>query len=619
MEGSEPKVIVNAEGDRTTPSVVTWDSEGQRIVGVVARRQAATNPKNTLYATKRLIGRTFDDPIVKEMQESVPYKIVRAPNGDAWVEANGKPTSPSEVGSYILGKMKETAESYFNKPVTRAVVTVPAYFNDMQRQATKDAGAIAGFHVERIINEPTAAALSYGFKSKGDQIIAVYDLGGGTFDISILEVGDDVFEVKATNGDTFLGGEDFDSRIVNHILAEFKKQNGVDLSKDTIALQRIREAAEKAKKEISSSVKVPINIPYVSNVNGTPLHLDMSLSRAQYDALVEDLIERTIPPCEKCLKDAGVEKSEINEVLLVGGMTRTPKVATTVEKFFGRTPFKGVNPDESVALGAAIQGGILEGKVDDIVLVDVTPLSLGLETEGGVFTRLIERNTTIPTKQTQVFSTAEDGQTQVDICIYQGEREMARDNKLLGQFTFSGFPPGPRGGPQIEVTFDIDANGIVHVSALERVSGKTGDIRIQSQGGLSKEEIEQKIAEAEKNREEDRKRRALAEAKNHAESIIHDCKSNLEKHKEHVTEDKANQLREAIKDLESKLETVKEPEEIKSATEALMSLQTNAFADAYKGSGSGGDQGAQGASSTSGETTANEAEYREVDDKNKSQ
>jgi len=609
MEGTEPKVIVNSEGDRTTPSVVAWDAEGQRIVGVVARRQAATNAKNTLYATKRLIGRTFADPVVKEMKQSVPYKIVKAPNGDAWVEANGKAISPSEVGSYVLAKMKETAESHFNKPVTRAVITVPAYFNDMQRQATKDAGAIAGFHVERIINEPTAAALAYGFqqKTKGDQVVAVYDLGGGTFDISILEVADDVFEVKATNGDTFLGGEDFDQRVVDFLVGEFKKQNGVDLSKDTIALQRVREAAEKAKKELSSSVKVPVNIPYVANVNGTPLHLDLSLSRAQYDKLVEDLIERTIPPCKKCLEDAGIKKTEISEVLLVGGMTRTPKVADTVEKFFGRSPFKGVNPDESVALGAAIQGGILEGKVSDVVLVDVTPLSLGLETEGGVFTRIIERNTNIPTKQSQIFSTADDGQTQVDIRIFQGEREMASDNKLLGEFSFGGFPPAPRGVPQIEVTFDIDANGIVHVSAKDLKTGKAGDIRIQSQGGLTPREIEEKIKEAERFREDDKRKKAFVEAKNRAESIIYDCNSNLKKHKEFVTPENETKLKDAISELESKLSSDASAEEIEQATSALQQLQLSVFEQAYKNQGN--------ASSSSSTDGGDEAEYREVDDK----
>jgi len=621
MEGTEPRVIVNSEGDRTTPSVVAWDNEGERIVGVVARRQAATNPKNTLYATKRLIGRTFDDPVVQEMKKHTPYPIVKAPNGDAWVEINGKAISPSEVGSYVLTKMKDTAESFFNKPVTRAVITVPAYFNDSQRQATKDAGAIAGLHVERIINEPTAAALSYGFssKNKSDQVVAVYDLGGGTFDISILDVAEDVFEVKATNGDTFLGGEDFDARIVEYIIAEFKKSNGVDLSKDTIAMQRIRDAAEKAKKEISSSVKVPINIPYIANSNNTPLHLDITLTRAQYDAMVEDLIDRTIKPCEKCIEDAGVSKSEINEVILVGGMTRTPKVVSTVEKLFGKTPFKGVNPDEAVALGAAIQGGILEGKVSDILLVDVTPLTLGIETEGGVMNKLIPRNSTIPTKNSQVFSTAEDGQNQVEIRIFQGERPMAEDNKLLGQFSFSGFVPGRRGEPQIEVTFDIDSNGIIQVSAKDQKTGKAGDIRIQSQGGLSKDEIDKKIAEAEQFQEQDKQKKSLAEAKNQAESIIHDCNKSLGEHEDKLEKQSVEKLREAISTLQEKLNSGSlTPDEIKQESSALQSLQLSTFEQVYKDQASA-DQSSntseQQSNTESNDTQAENAEYKEVGDK----
>jgi len=614
MEGSEPKVLVNSEGERTTPSVVTWDADGQRVVGSVARSQAAVNPKNTLYATKRLIGRRFDEDTVKELQSSVPYKIVRGPNGDAWCEVNGKSISPSEVGSYVLTKMKETGEDYFGKPVKKAVVTVPAYFNDAQRQATKDAGKIAGLHIERIINEPTAAALAYGIgksdKNTSELTVAVYDLGGGTFDISILELDDGVFEVKATNGDTFLGGEDFDVRLLDFLKEEFKKKEGMDLSSDPVAVQRLREAAEKAKKELSSSVKANINIPYLANKNGTPLHLNVSITRAQYEKLVDDLIERTKAPCEICLKDAGISKSDINEVLMVGGMSRTPKVIQSVEKFYGKSPFKGVNPDESVALGAAIQAGILEGSYDGLILLDVTPLSLGIETQGGVFTRLIEKNTTIPTKKSQVFSTAADGQTEVDIKVLQGEREMANDNQLLGQFKLSGFPPAPRGVPQIEVTFDIDANGIVHVSARDKGTGKENDIRIKSSGGLSDAEIQKILKEAEEHAETDKRKKSLIETKNRGESVIDECHKNMKDHKQYMDADGEQKLKEAISTLQDKMNSSEDGDEIRQAIDSLQEVQLKVFEAAYK------NQSQSGAGAQQGESAGPEdAEYKEVDDK----
>jgi len=616
MEGSEPKVLVNSEGERTTPSVITWDSEGERVVGSVARSQAAINPASTLYATKRLIGRRFEDEAIKELQASTSYKIVRAPNGDAWVEVNGKQISPSEVGSYVLTKMKETAESHFNKPVKKAVVTVPAYFNDAQRQATKDAGRIAGLHVERIINEPTAAALAYGVGNTNktdEKVVAVYDLGGGTFDISILELDNGVFEVKATNGDTFLGGEDFDIRLLEHLKAEFQKKEGFDISSDPVAIQRLREAAEKAKKELSSSVKANVNIPYLANKNGTPLHLNTTITRAQYDKLIDDLVERTIPPCEICLKDAGIAKGDINEVLLVGGMTRTPKVINAVEKFYGKSPFKGVNPDESVALGAAIQGGILDGDYSDMILLDVTSLSLGIETQGGVFTRLIEKNTTIPTKKSQVFSTAADGQTEVEIKVLQGEREMAADNQSLGQFKLSGFPPAPRGVPQIEVTFDIDANGIVHVSAKDKGTGKENDIRIKSSGGLSDAEIQRILREAEEHAEEDKRKKGLVEIKNRGESVIDECHKNMKEHKQYVDSDGEAKLKEAIAELQSKMESSADNDEIRQSIDALQEVQMKVFESAYKKSSENNASGSQ--NQQSGEKTAEDAEYREVDDK----
>ncbi|HXX04179.1 MAG TPA: molecular chaperone DnaK, partial [Xanthobacteraceae bacterium] len=508
MEGKTPKVIENAEGMRTTPSIVAFTDEGERLVGQPAKRQAVTNPERTIFAVKRLIGRRYDDPMVEKDKKLVPYKIVRASNGDAWVEIEGKTYSPSQISAFILQKMKETAEAYLGTKVEQAVITVPAYFNDAQRQATKDAGKIAGLEVLRIINEPTAAALAYGLDKQKSGTIAVYDLGGGTFDISILEIGDGVFEVKSTNGDTFLGGEDFDMRLVNYLADEFQKEQGIDLRRDKLALQRLKEAAEKAKIELSSTTQTEINLPFITADASGPKHLTMKLTRAKFEALVDDLVQKTIDPCKQALKDAGLSAAEINEVVLVGGMTRMPKVQEVVKQLFGKEPHKGVNPDEVVAVGAAIQAGVLQGDVKDVLLLDVTPLSLGIETLGGVFTRLIDRNTTIPTKKSQVFSTAEDGQTAVTIRVFQGEREMAADNKLLGQFDLIGIPPAPRGVPQIEVTFDIDANGIVNVSAKDKGTGKEQQIRIQASGGLSEGDIQKMVKDAEAHAEEDKKRKA---------------------------------------------------------------------------------------------------------------
>ncbi|HGG63881.1 MAG TPA: molecular chaperone DnaK [Rhodobacteraceae bacterium] len=576
MDGSQPRVIENAEGARTTPSVVAF-TDNERLVGQPAKRQAVTNPENTIFAVKRLIGRRIDDPEVVKDKKHVPYKIVDGGNGDAWIEANGEKYSPSQISAFILGKMKETAESYLGEEVKQAVITVPAYFNDAQRQATKDAGKIAGLEVLRIINEPTAAALAYGLDKKESQTIAVYDLGGGTFDVTILEIDDGLFEVKSTNGDTFLGGEDFDMRIVKYLSEEFKKETGVDLSKDKMALQRLKEAAEKAKIELSSATQTEINQPFISMDpnGGQPLHMVMKLTRAKLESLVSDLIKASLKPCKEALKDAGISTSDIDEIVLVGGMTRMPKVVEEVTKFFGKEPHKGVNPDEVVAMGAAIQAGVLQGDVKDVVLLDVTPLSLGIETLGGVFTRLIDRNTTIPTKKSQVFSTAEDNQSAVTLRVFQGEREMAADNKLLGQFNLEDIPPAPRGLPQIEVTFDIDANGIVEVAAKDKGTGKEQKITIQASGGLSDDEVEAMVKEAEENAEADKARKELIEAKNQAESLIHSTEKAMEEHSDKVDPTTIEAIELAIAALKDQLET-EDAEKIKSGiqnvTEAAMKL-----------------------------------------------
>ncbi|WP_372422376.1 molecular chaperone DnaK [Salinarimonas chemoclinalis] len=618
MEGTTPKVVENAEGARTTPSIVAFTDEGERLVGQPAKRQAVTNPERTFFAIKRLIGRTFDDPTTKKDQELVPYKIVRGGNGDAWVESDGKQYSPSQISAFTLQKMKETAESYLGQPVTQAVITVPAYFNDAQRQATKDAGKIAGLEVLRIINEPTAAALAYGLDKKQTGTIAVYDLGGGTFDISILEIGDGVFEVKSTNGDTFLGGEDFDMRVVEYLAAEFKKEQGIDLTKDKLALQRLKEAAEKAKIELSSTTQTEINLPYITADASGPKHLALKLSRAKFESLVDDLIQRTVEPCKKALKDAGLNAGQIDEVVLVGGMTRMPKVQETVKSFFGKEPHKGVNPDEVVAIGAAVQAGVLQGDVKDVLLLDVTPLSLGIETLGGVFTRLIDRNTTIPTKKAQVFSTAEDNQNAVTIRVFQGEREMAADNKLLGQFDLVGIPPAPRGVPQIEVAFDIDANGIVNVQAKDKATGKEQAIRIQASGGLSDADIEKMVKDAEAHAAEDKKRRELVEARNHGEALVHSTEKSLKDYGDKVSEDDRQGIQTAIDALREALGG-EEVETIKSRTNDLMQASMKLGEAMYKAQAEGGDAGAsgEGGAEQKSDEDVIDADFQEVDDEDK--
>jgi molecular chaperone DnaK len=625
MEGGKPKVVENAEGARTTPSIVAFAKDGERLVGQPAKRQAVTNPENTVFAVKRLIGRRFDDPMTKKDMELVPYKIVRGANGDAWVHAGGKDYSPSQISAFILQKMKETAEAYLGETVTQAVITVPAYFNDAQRQATKDAGQIAGLEVLRIINEPTAAALAYGLDKQDGKTIAVYDLGGGTFDISILEIGDGVFEVKSTNGDTFLGGEDFDAKIVDFLADEFKKQEGIDLRGDRLALQRLKEAAERAKIELSSAQTTEVNLPFITADQNGPKHLVKSISRSDLEKLVEDLIKRTLEPCKKAIADAGVKADDIAEVVLVGGMTRMPRVREVVKDFFGKEPHTGVNPDEVVAMGAAIQAGVLQGDVKDVLLLDVTPLSLGIETLGGVFTRMIDRNTTIPTKKSQTYSTAEDNQNAVTIRVFQGEREMAADNKMLGQFDLVGIPPAPRGVPQIEVTFDIDANGIVNVHAKDKGTGKEQQIKIQASGGLSDADIEKMVSEAANFAEEDKKRRAAAEAKNNAESLIHTTERQLAEHGDKVDESLRTEIQGAIDAAKAAVESG-DTDAINEKAQALAQVAMKLGQAIYEkeqqsaaspgGEAPGADESSAAGSEAGGEEVV-DAEFSEVDDETK--
>jgi molecular chaperone DnaK len=616
MEGGQPKVIVNSEGSNTTPSVVAFTESGERLIGVQAVRQGITNPEYTFTAVKRLIGRSFDDPITKKDTDLVPYKIVKGPNGDAWIKGRDKQYAPSEISAFVLQKMKQTAEDYLGEQVTQAVITVPAYFNDAQRQATKDAGKIAGLEVLRIINEPTAAALAYGLDKAGqNKTIAVYDLGGGTFDVSILEIGDGVFEVRSTNGDTFLGGEDFDLRILNYIADEFKKQNGIDLRQDKLALQRLKEVSEQAKKELSSRSDFDISVPFISANASGPVHLNMKLTRAKYESLVEDLVQKTLGPCKAALKDAGLSASDIKEVVLVGGMTRMPKIQQVVKEFFGREPHKGVNPDEVVAVGAAIQAGVLQGDVKNVVLLDVTPLSLGIETLGGVFTRLIERNTTIPTKKSQIFSTAEDNQNAVTIRVFQGEREMAQDNRPLGQFDLVGIPPAPRGLPQIEVTFDIDANGIVAVSAKDKATNKEQRMQIQPSGGLSDDDIKRMVREAEEHAGEDKSRRELVEAKNQGEALVHATEKQLSENGDKVPAADKSNIEGAIAALKTAL-SGENTAEIASATQALVQASMK-IGEALYGGQAQGSAGGEGGEAKPNQEGVVDADFEEVDGNNK--